>query len=218
MEVQFPRNSLKGDAYIIAFAGNSDVTNAEIDKINSKLSQIYTVSPVGYELTNQAILKIYLDPMKISSIPIDELTIAYWDGTKWVGLNSIVSSTGEFITAEINKLGHFIVTRKSEVIMVETPKVEIPQKFELYQNYPNPFNPSTSISFDLAEDVFVTLKIYNILGQEIRTLVNDFKPAGKYTVVWDGKDNNGNAVGSGIYLYKINAGKFTKTMKMVLAK
>jgi flagellar hook assembly protein FlgD len=102
--------------------------------------------------------------------------------------------------------------------MVETPKVEIPQKFELYQNYPNPFNPSTSISFDLAEDVFVTLKIYNILGQEIRTLVNDFKPAGKYTVVWDGKDNNGNAVGSGIYLYKINAGKFTKTMKMVLAK
>lgn len=218
MEVQFPRNSLKGDAYIIAFAGNSDVTNAEIDKINSKLSQIYTVSPVGYELTNPAILKIYLDPMKISSIPIDELTIAYWDGTKWVGLNSIVSSTGEFITAEINKLGHFIVTRKSEVTMVETPKVEIPQKFELYQNYPNPFNPSTSISFDLAEDVFVTLKIYNILGQEIRTLVNDFKPAGKYTVVWDGKDNNGNAVGSGIYLYKINAGKFTKTMKMVLAK
>jgi len=145
--------------------------------------------------------------------------IAYWDGTKWVGLNSTVSNSGQLISAEINKLGHFIVTRKSEVISVETPRsVEIPDKFELYQNYPNPFNPSTSITFDLPKDEFVTLKIYNVIGQEVRTLVNEFRNAGRYTVVWDGKDNFGKVVPSGIYFYRMTAGSFNKTMKMVLAK
>jgi len=135
-----------------------------------------------------------------------------------VGLNSTVSNSGDFITAEISKLGQFIVTRKTEVTEVGTPVVDIPQKFELYQNYPNPFNPSTSISFDLPEDAFVTLKIYNIIGQEIKTLVNEFKNAGRYTVVWDGKDNTGKIAPSGIYFYRITAGNFSKTLKMVLTK
>lgn len=220
MEAEFGRNSLKDNIYVIAFAGNSDVLNDEIESsVRTKLSQIYTLSPVGYELNKPAILKIYLDPAKISSIPPEELVIAYWDGTKWVGLNSTVSNSGQLISAEINKLGHFIVTRKSEVISVETPRsVEIPDKFELYQNYPNPFNPSTSITFDLPKDEFVTLKIYNVIGQEVRTLVNEFRNAGRYTVVWDGKDNFGKVVPSGIYFYRMTAGSFNKTMKMVLAK
>ncbi|MFN3135873.1 MAG: FlgD immunoglobulin-like domain containing protein, partial [Candidatus Kryptonium sp.] len=219
MEVEFGRNSLRDNLYVIAFAGNSDVLNAEIENsINTKLSSIYTLSPVGYELNRPAVLKIYLDPNKISSIPLDELTIAYWDGTKWVGLNSTVSNSGDFITAEVSKLGHFIVTRKTDVTEVGIPVVDIPKKFELYQNYPNPFNPSTSISFDLPEDAFVTLKIYNIIGQEIRTIVNEFKNAGRYTVVWDGKDNDGKIMPSGIYFYRITAGNFSKTLKMVLAK
>ncbi|CUS96985.1 FlgD immunoglobulin-like domain containing protein [Candidatus Chrysopegis kryptomonas] len=220
MEAEFGRNSLKDNIYVIAFAGNSDVLNDEIENsIRTKLSQIYTLSPVGYELNKPAILKIYLDPAKISSIPPEELVIAYWDGTKWVGLNSTVSNSGQLISAEINKLGHFIVTRKSEVTSVETTRsVEIPDKFELYQNYPNPFNPSTSITFDLPKDEFVTLKIYNVIGQEVRTLVNEFRNAGRYTVVWDGKDNFGKVVPSGIYFYRMTAGSFNKTMKMVLAK
>ncbi|CUS88357.1 Por secretion system C-terminal sorting domain-containing protein, partial [Candidatus Kryptonium thompsonii] len=219
MEVEFGRNSLRDNLYVIAFAGNSDVLNAEVENsISTKLSSVYTLSPVGYELNRPAVLKIYLDPNKISSIPLNELTIAYWDGTRWVGLNSTVSNSGDFITAEISKLGQFIVTRKTEVTEVGTPVVDIPQKFELYQNYPNPFNPSTSISFDLPEDAFVTLKIYNIIGQEIKTLVNEFKNAGRYTVVWDGKDNTGKIAPSGIYFYRITAGNFSKTLKMVLTK
>ncbi len=219
MEAEFGRNSLKDNIYIIAFAGNSDVTNNEIESaIRTKLSSIYTLSPVGYELNKPAVLKIYLDPAKVNSIPKEELIIAYWDGTKWVGLNSVLSSSGEFISAEINKLGQFVVTRKNEVSEVSSPVVEIPDKFELYQNYPNPFNPSTSITFDLPKDEFVTLKIYNIIGQEVKTLVNEFRNAGRHTVVWDGKDNSGKIVPSGIYLYRITAGNFNKTLKMVLAK
>ncbi len=219
MEVEFGRNSLKDNLYVIAFAGNSDILNVEIENsISTKLSSIYTLSPVGYELNRPAALKIYLDPNKISSIPLDELTIAYWDGTRWVKLNSIVSNSGDFITAEISKLGHFIVTRKTEVAEGGVPMVDIPKKFELYQNYPNPFNPSTSISFDLPEDAFVSLKIYNVIGQEVKTLVNEFKNAGRYTIIWDGRDNAGKIMPSGIYFYRITAGNFSKTLKMVLAK
>ncbi len=219
MEIEFGRNTLKSDIYVIAFAGNSNITNSEIENLlQTKFSSIYTLSPVGYELNKPAILKIYIDPAVISSISPGDLTIAYWDGARWVGLNSVVSSSGGFITAEIYKLGQFVVTRKSEVTAVEQPTVEIPQKFELYQNYPNPFNPSTSIMFDLPSDEFVTLKIYNIIGQEVRTLVNEFKNAGRYTITWDGKDNTGKLVPSGIYFYRITAGNFSKTLKMVLTK
>ncbi|MEN3038369.1 MAG: FlgD immunoglobulin-like domain containing protein [Candidatus Kryptonium sp.] len=219
MEAEFGRNSLRDNIYVISFAGNSDVLNSEIESsIATKLSSIYTLSPVGYELNKPATIKIYLDPNKILGIPKEELTIAYWDGSKWVGLPSTVSNSSDLITAEINKLGHFIVTRKSDVTMIVSQPVDLPKKFELYQNYPNPFNPSTSISFDLPEDAFVTLKIYNIIGQEIRTLVNEFKNAGRYTVVWDGKDNSGKVAPSGIYFYRIAAGNFSKTLKMVLTK
>ena len=94
----------------------------------------------------------------------------------------------------------------------------IKNKFNLFQNYPNPFNPNTLITYDLPKSVFVRLKIYNLLGQEIRTLIKNHESAGQKHVVWDGKDNHGNSVSSGIYLYRLEAGEFTKTMKLMLIK
>lgn len=93
-----------------------------------------------------------------------------------------------------------------------------PDKFELYQNYPNPFNPRTTIKFDIATRVSVSLKIFNILGQEIKTLVNSELTPGMKTVVWDGTNNTGTAVTSGIYIYVLKAGDFRDTKKMVLIK
>lgn len=94
----------------------------------------------------------------------------------------------------------------------------IPDEFALGSNYPNPFNPTTTLRFDLPEASRITLKIYNILGQEVRTLISGEKPAGMYEILWDGKDALGRAVSSGAYLYRIQAGKFTKTRKMLLVK
>ena len=96
--------------------------------------------------------------------------------------------------------------------------MEIPTNFKLKQNYPNPFNPETHITYQLPEDSHVELKIYNTLGQEITTLLNEDKPAGYYTVLWDGRNNNGKQVVSGIYLYKIKAGDFVCTKKMILLR
>ncbi len=94
----------------------------------------------------------------------------------------------------------------------------IPSAFELSQNYPNPFNPSTIIRFSLPQSSFVTMKIYNILGQEVKTLVNENKNAGTYSVQWNGDNNFGTKVASGAYIYRIVAGPNVVTKKMILMK
>ncbi|NOY88594.1 MAG: T9SS type A sorting domain-containing protein [FCB group bacterium] len=86
------------------------------------------------------------------------------------------------------------------------------------QNYPNPFNPNTTISFDLSNSSHVNLTIYNILGQPVRTLLNKEMTAGSYNIEWNGKDDNGQGLSSGIYFYKLQAGSLTATKKMLMLK
>jgi hypothetical protein len=101
-------------------------------------------------------------------------------------------------------------------IITDTNVRVMPGKFILAQNYPNPFNPSTTIGFSIIDLMNVTLKIFDILGREIITLVNEVKPAGSYSVDWDGKNSAGQRVGSGVYFYQLKSGSgFTKTQKMV---
>ena len=92
-------------------------------------------------------------------------------------------------------------------------KTTIPTEFTLEQNYPNPFNPSTTIQFQIPKNEFVTLKIFNLLGEEVTTLVSKQLPAGSYTYEWDGSN-----VASGVYLYRIEAEGFVQTRKMVLMR
>lgn len=94
----------------------------------------------------------------------------------------------------------------------------LPDKFELFQNYPNPFNPSTSISYSLPVDAHVNISIFNILGQKIQTLVDEEMIAGNHSIIWDGKTSESKSAASGIYFYRIKAGDFVKTMKMILQK
>jgi len=98
----------------------------------------------------------------------------------------------------------------------------LPETFALAHNYPNPFNPSTKIEFDIPEKevggAVVQLRIYNLLGELVRTLVNEHKLPGRYTVEWDGKDNSGVFVGSGMYIYILSADDFSATRKMLLLK
>ena len=93
-----------------------------------------------------------------------------------------------------------------------------PTEFELSQNYPNPFNPSTTIQFSIPEDSEVTLSIYNINGQLVRTLFSGTIKAGRHSAVWNGKDFRGAPVASGIYLYQLKVGGYTQVKKMSLLR
>ena len=93
-----------------------------------------------------------------------------------------------------------------------------PDRFNLHQNTPNPFNPSTLIGYQLPEAGLVRLAIYNLLGQEVRVLVNETKEAGSFTATWDGTDALSRRVASGVYLYRINAGEFSASRRMLLLK
>jgi hypothetical protein len=90
--------------------------------------------------------------------------------------------------------------------------------YKLEANYPNPFNPATTIKYHLAKSGVTTLKIHNILGEEIRTLINENQSAGEYTVTWNGIDNYGNMVTSGVYILTLRSGEFQKSQRMILLR
>jgi len=94
----------------------------------------------------------------------------------------------------------------------------VPEEFKLGQNHPNPFNPTTGISYGLPEATNVRLEVFNVLGQQVRTLVNEYQSAGNYTVNWDGLNNNGSSVASGIYFYRLTTDKEHATKKMMMLK
>ncbi|HED38767.1 MAG TPA: T9SS type A sorting domain-containing protein, partial [Ignavibacteria bacterium] len=96
---------------------------------------------------------------------------------------------------------------------VNDDKVNIPEAFSLKQNYPNPFNPTTTISYKLPKQSFVSLKVYDMLGRELAVLVNEEKPMGNYKVNF-----NASNLSSGIYFYRLTAGSFVETKRMVLLK
>lgn len=101
--------------------------------------------------------------------------------------------------------------------IISTVKI-VPSEFSLSQNYPNPFNPSTEIRYDLPVTTNVSLVIFDLIGREVRTLLNGSIEAGSYRVTWDGKDNFGKNISSGVYFYRITTEKFNQTKKMFLLK
>ncbi|MBN2426684.1 MAG: T9SS type A sorting domain-containing protein [Calditrichaceae bacterium] len=101
----------------------------------------------------------------------------------------------------------------NNVAIGKKANAELPHSFSLYQNYPNPFNPSTRISYQLSTSIFVTIKVYDVLGKEVKTLVNEHKTAGKYSMEF-----NASKLPSGLYFYTMNAGRYSATKKLLLIK
>ncbi|MDE3059063.1 MAG: T9SS type A sorting domain-containing protein [Bacteroidota bacterium] len=103
--------------------------------------------------------------------------------------------------------------KAEQTTSVGNPGAEIPESYALFQNYPNPFNPTTEIRYQIAEVSRVTLKIYNLLGQEVATLVSEKKSPGTYEVSFDGS-----SLPSGLYFYRLDAGNFSGVKKMLMLK
>ncbi len=132
----------------------------------------------------------------------------------WERLESQVLNGQNKVVAYVNRLGVFKVDADASPVHRNT----VVKDFVLKQNYPNPFNPSTTIAYDVPNDEHVTLTVYNLLGQKVRTLYDAPSAAGHYSITWDGRDERGREVSSGIYLYRIRVGSIVQTKKMVLLK
>ena len=112
---------------------------------------------------------------------------------------------GDFAVNQVARLGE---------VQIQTR----PEAFALANNYPNPFNPETTIKYALPDPVDVRLEIYNMLGQQVRTLVAEPQNAGRYTVKWNATNESGHSLSTGIYFYRLVAGEFHKVEKMLLLK
>jgi hypothetical protein len=149
---------------------------------------------------------------------------------KEVGLFTLMSEPGQYrLAIPIEIRGHnvdisvsykgvngdgIISGQSTHRITIEN----IPIEYSLYANYPNPFNPVTRIDYGLPEENHVTMIIYDIMGREIKTLVNNIQTAGYKSIIWDGTNTFGNSVSAGMYFYAIQAGDFRQVRKMVLLK
>ena len=94
----------------------------------------------------------------------------------------------------------------------------LPATFRLHQNHPNPFNPATTIEYELPRDALVIVKVFDLLGREVKTLVRGYRNAGRWSVRWDGTDRRGREVGAGLYFYQLRAGGQEQVRKMMLVQ
>lgn len=111
-----------------------------------------------------------------------------------------------------------VSTFETDVILSAEETEALPQTFAMEQNYPNPFNPETVIRFQLPTSAAVSLRVFDLLGREVATLVNEMKPAGFHTVTWNGRNSYRRQVASGVYFFRIEAGSFVETRRMVLVR
>jgi len=151
------------------------------------------------------------DGLKGTGLQLDPAVIKFPDGRIGCFICS-VPFFGQFDPPKI------IAAWATDVAVSVGESRSAPEEFALDQNYPNPFNPATNISYRLSMTGDVELAIYDITGKRVRTLVNDRQNAGAHTVVWDGRDESGQQVVSGIYLYQLKAGREKETRRMVLMR
>jgi hypothetical protein len=156
------------------------------------------------------------------------------EGGEWSAINStLIPGKGSYSNESVynyvdkNVAGGHTYQYKLESVSISGIRVEekiveavvpVPNEYVVFKNYPNPFNPATKIKFQLPEAQNVKLTIYDMRGSKIKTLVNNSYPAGEHVVSWDATDNNGNRVASGLYVYRFEAGRFSKINKMILLK
>ncbi|KAA3637035.1 MAG: T9SS C-terminal target domain-containing protein [Calditrichaeota bacterium] len=151
--------------------------------------------------------------------------VVYWDtanfvyDTAWFDVTTTLDTVSNIVCGETDSFSPFTVgIGTSPVSVEELISPEIPESFTLSQNYPNPFNPETAIEYSIPARANVSIEVFNVLGQKVKTLVDKNHAAGVYRIVWDGMNKSGKKVSSGVYLYKLTTDDFSETKTMILLK
>ena len=156
---------------------------------------------------------------KATNMDFTEPEVIQTADTSYTDVNFTANETNYYRLIAVDHAGN--TSDYSEVVEAAVLSVDenmVPAVFALHQNYPNPFNPTTQIKYDIAEDSFVSITIYDVMGRNIRTLMNVNQNAGYHSIQWDAKNDMGEGVSAGMYIYVIQAGEFRATKKMVLLK
>jgi hypothetical protein len=219
---------------ITVTGGRLNVYNAVME-ISSPIVPVELVS-FNYELLNGSVNLNWITATEINNRGFEILRFAQnnnvWENIGFVpGFGTTTEPKSySFIDNEVSdgiysyRLKQIDMNGQYEYSDVIEIDIKTPNKFSLEQNYPNPFNPKTNIQYAIGSRQFVTLKVYDVLGNEIATLVNEEKPAGEYEVEFNLNTTSDKSfrlvrnLSSGVYFYKLTAGTFSETKKMILAK
>jgi len=187
-----------------------------------------TPGQAGYEaitneITTNPAAHEYLGPLTAGTDAMRRMVLVNWNGgdvsdpTFPANMDAVMPEEGtvfRIISSKPNNPGDILQVHGTVGIAGQP----VPEVFDLSQNYPNPFNPVTHIQFSLANKVKVKLEVFNVLGQRVKTLVDSDMAPGKHEVTWDGRNDAGARVGSGIYFYRLKAGDYVNSRKMILIK
>jgi hypothetical protein len=188
----------------------SESTDADGDALNYLLyvkigvypaEEIYDTTSTSVQITYEEFLENVFEPFPM----LPGATVSF-----------SVSVTDSIDTVKVTGDDRVLFVNRYEYLSTEGEG--IPTEFALHENYPNPFNPTTTLRFDLPEVSDITLTIYNMLGQRVRTYNMNDTPAGYHSIKWNATNDYGDPVGAGVYLYQLRANQYVKTRKMVLLK
>lgn len=203
------------DRTVALFASNSSMSESN----NQSLDPMFTSLPVAYRDSIIAhCLDYRVDRSTSSDVFWQYEADANWSVVQYPMDEDMSYTNAAAMTASTNGGPVGDLRWMDGTLSSKEDNKVLPKDFTLHQNYPNPFNPTTDISFTLNKESEVTLTIFNMLGQQVKELTSGLKPAGNYTLQWNGSDNMGARVSSGIYLYTLNDGSRSHTKKMVLMK
>ncbi|MFC1554572.1 FlgD immunoglobulin-like domain containing protein, partial [candidate division KSB1 bacterium] len=210
-----PGNSLNRRTVFTAKSGFAvfpeGIPEIHSDGDSKPIGEPVTFGPEGLNINGFTVIFNY-NPDGLESEMEDGLYIAKFENGFWIPAPSNIDEEMHTVSASVKRLGTYQLRWSDDI------NIQVPLRYELEQNYPNPFNLSTVIKFSIKNSEHVSLKIYNALGSEIRSLQSGFLPSGQHISVWDGRNNNGWEVPSGIYYYRIISGEFSYARKMVIVK
>lgn len=204
LELYFPKDFAASDLFVVI--GEED--NPDFSKDYIAASPAYRIGPADY--VNDVGLGLTISPNveQAGEEAGSNTALFRFDNGAWEQVGGTLQNGR--LEVNITKFGTYrLLVRKDGIV---------PDRFALKQNFPNPFNPATTIRYDVPVDTRVNLSVFNVLGQKVRTLVNTLQPANSYEIQWDGRNDYGVNVSSGIYIYRIHTADFVKTRKMMLIR
>jgi hypothetical protein len=204
----------------ISGAGNTSITTGDTGPPPPG-SLSFGDDPTFYDLTTTATFSgsiqvcIHYDEANFS-VPETDLKVLHYDGTAWVDVTTSIDTNANILCGTTTSLSPFAIAEPTGATDVGD---RAPSQFALHQCVPNPFNPSTTIRYDVPSGgARVSIAVFDVTGRRVVSLVDGTRPAGVQSVTWDGRDEHGQAVASGVYFYRMASGNFTQTRKMVLLK